>query len=78
MRDTPPQSQTGSPATLYLTNMTQTQYPIGLVPGAKVLFRFVMKHIPQSSAQTTLPYFRASVLTSVEILELADSAIKDS
>lgn len=72
LRDSPEEHQTGLPITLYLTNWSTLQYPCALVPGAKVIFRFVMKIKPSESSQTTSPYLRGSVLTSAEVLELSE------
>ncbi|KAJ1520866.1 hypothetical protein ONE63_003952 [Megalurothrips usitatus] len=69
LRDTPPESQTGSPATIYLSNWATLQFPISLVPGVKVVFNFVVKVIPRDEAKGGV-YFRTSVLSSVEVLEL--------
>lgn len=75
VRDTPPESQTGTPVTLYMSNasspMSVLQYPFGLVPGAKVICRRVVKVKPSSKASGV--YFRSSLLTSVEIIDVVKS-----
>ncbi|KAK3925492.1 Serine protease SplE [Frankliniella fusca] len=79
LSDTPPENQTGTPVTLYLSNNTSPtsvlQYPLGLVLGAKVIFRFVVKVKPISEKSGV--YFRSSLLTSVEIIDIVESEEKN-
>jgi len=73
LRDTPPESQIGSPLTLYLSYWASLQYPIGLLPGSKVIFRFVQRITGKEGSV----YLRSSLLTSLEVLELPTTGNND-
>lgn len=73
LRDTPPESQIGSPITIYLSYWASLQYPIGLLPGSKVMFRFV----DRVKGKEGSVYLRSSILTSLELLELPNREKND-
>jgi hypothetical protein len=60
-------SGSGDEVTLYLSQWSGRAYPFGLIPGARICAMFVAKYRSRDSCYT---YFRATALTSIEVLSL--------
>lgn len=60
-------SGSGDAVTLYLSQWKWRAYPFGLVPGAHICAMFVAKY---KSCDNVYTYFRATALTSIEVLSV--------
>jgi len=60
-------SGSGDTVTLYLSQWKWRAYPFGLIPGAQICAMFVAKYMSRNNFYT---YFRATALTSIEVLSV--------
>jgi len=60
-------SGSGDAVTLYLSQWRWRAYPFGLIPGARICAMFVAKYMSHNNCYT---YFRATALTSIEVLSV--------
>lgn len=60
-------SGSGDAVTLYLSQWKWRAYPFGLIPGAQICAMFVAKYMSRNNFNT---YFRATALTSIEVLSV--------